>query len=202
VPLPNPDEVAEVLRELTAPLTGSILVAEEGINGVLAGSAELLNQFEHALKHDARLPGYFAGIAFKRSGCKTKPFWKVRIHRKKEIVAFGIPGITGITDNRDAANHVSPEKWRELIDQDDVVVIDNRNSFECRLGKFKNAIDPSVDNFRDFPDYIEHHAEHWKAEGKKVAMYCTGGIRCEKMIGWMQDKGTRGWTSTNLKVAC
>lgn len=189
VALPDPDAVAEVLRELTAKLTGSILVAEEGINGVLAGTAPNLAEAEHAMAHDPRLGGAFTDVVYKRSACKTRPFWKVRIHRKREIVAFGIEGITGITDNREAANHVSPEQWRDLIEREDVVVLDNRNSFEYRLGRFKNAVDPKVNNFRDFPQYVQDHAEQWKAEGKKVAMYCTGGIRCEKMSGWMQDKG-------------
>ena len=75
----------------------------------------------------------------------------------------------------------------KLITEDDVVLLDNRNSFEFRLGRFKNAIDPHVTNFRDFPKYIEAHASQWKAEGKRVAMYCTGGIRCEKTSAWMQD---------------
>ncbi len=189
VQLDDADGVVEVVRELVQPLTGSVLVAEEGISGALAGSPEQLDAFEHALRHDQRLKQAFAGMPFKRSHCSTKPFWKVRVHRKREIVALGLPGVTGAIPNRAQGNHLSPQQWRELIAQDNVVVIDNRNSFEFRLGRFQNAIDPNVDNFRDFPHYVQSHAEQWKAEGKRVAMYCTGGIRCEKTAPWMQQFG-------------
>jgi UPF0176 protein len=189
VPLAEPDVVVEVIRELVQPLTGSVLVAEEGISGALAASATQLDAFEHALHHDPRLQGLFADMPFKRSACATKPFWKVRVHRKREIVALGLDGVTGLVPDRAQGQHLSPPQWRELIAQDNVVVIDNRNSFEYRLGRFKNAIDPHVDNFRDFPHYVSAHAEQWKAEGKKVAMYCTGGIRCEKTSAWMQQFG-------------
>jgi len=187
VPLADPDAVVEVLRELVAPLTGSILVAEEGISGALAAPLNLLQVFEHAVQHDPRLQGAFIGMAFKHSACATKPFWKVRVHRKKEIVALGVDGVSGVTREQTDHTHVSPQQWRELIARDDVVVIDNRNHFEYRLGRFKNAIDPKVDNFRDFPSYLQAQAPLWKAEGKRVAMYCTGGIRCEKTSAWMQN---------------
>jgi UPF0176 protein len=187
VPLADPDAVVEVLRELVAPLTGSILVAEEGISGALAAPFGPLQVFEHAVQHDPRLHGAFTGMAFKHSACATKPFWKVRVHRKKEIVALGVDGVSGVTREQTDHTHVSPQQWRELIARDDVVVIDNRNHFEYRLGRFKNAIDPKVDNFRDFPSYLQAQAPQWKAEGKRVAMYCTGGIRCEKTSAWMQN---------------
>ncbi len=189
VVLADPEAVANALRDVTSQVTGSILVAQEGINGVMAGTEAQLAQAEQALMQDPRFGGAFADVVFKRSACKTRPFFRMRIHHKREIVAFGIDGITGLTDNRAAANHVPPQQWRELIQRDDVVVLDNRNSFEYRLGHFDHAVDPHVNNFRDFPQYVQDHAEQWKAEGKKVAMYCTGGIRCEKMSGWMQEKG-------------
>lgn len=184
--LADADAVVTVCRELTHDLLGSILIADEGINGVLAGTATALDNFEHALKTDPRLGGAFSNIVFKRSACKTAPFARMKVHRKSEIVFLGV-------DNVDAVGRtgidVSPQEWRELIAQDDVVVIDNRNSFEFKLGKFKNAIDPGVDNFRDFPKYIEEHVPEWQASGKRVAMYCTGGIRCEKTSAWMLDMG-------------
>lgn len=189
VVLADPEAVATALREVTSQVTGSILVAEEGINGVMAGTEAQLAQAEQALMQDPRFGGVFSDLVFKRSACTTRPFFRMRIHRKREIVAFGIDGITGLTEDRAAANHVPPQQWRELITRDDVVVLDNRNSFEYRLGHFDHAVDPHVNNFRDFPQYVQDHAEQWKAEGKKVAMYCTGGIRCEKMSGWMQEKG-------------
>jgi UPF0176 protein len=95
--------------------------------------------------------------------------------------------VSGLQDGPDT--HVSPQRWRELLDDPDTVVIDNRNSFEYRLGRFRNAVDPGVANFRDFPRYVKAHAPQWQAEGKTVAMYCTGGIRCEKTSAWLQERG-------------
>lgn len=189
VALSDPDRVVEIVRELVAPLTGNVLVAEEGISGALAGSSAQIDAFEQAMAQDKRLQGLFADMPFKRSTCQTPPFWKVRVHRKREIVALGLDGVSGLVPDRASGQHLSPQQWRDLIAQDKVVVIDNRNSFEYRLGRFKNAIDPHVDNFRDFPDYVSSHAEQWKEEGRKVAMYCTGGIRCEKTSAWMQQFG-------------
>jgi UPF0176 protein len=184
------DAVVMRLREVTAPLLGSILVAGEGINGMLAGSAEQLDAFEQALQIDAVFEGKFVGTVFKRTECLTLPFKRMKVHAKKEIVPLGIDGVdaAGRTADIERTN-VAPQAWRELIKQPDVVLLDNRNSFEYRLGKFDGAIDPGVVNFRDFPEYVKAHAAQWKAEHKKVAMYCTGGIRCEKSSVWMQDLG-------------
>ncbi|MBC7574476.1 MAG: hypothetical protein H7244_09085 [Herminiimonas sp.] len=184
-----PDDLAASLRQLTAGLLGSILVAEEGINGVLAGSAEALDAFEAAVTAAGYVGGIFTGMQFKRSGCKTAPFGRMKVHRKDEIVALGVIGVTGVDTARRGGIDVTPEQWRALLADDSVVVIDNRNSFEFRLGRFKSAIDPQVDNFRDFSAYIAANAPAWQAAGKRVAMYCTGGIRCEKTSAWMQDAG-------------
>ena len=184
--LADADAVVTVCRELTHDLLGSILIADEGINGVLAGTSAALDAFEQALKHDARFTGKFSDIVFKRSACKTAPFARMKVHKKSEIVFLGVDNVDAIGKT---GIDVSPQEWRELIAQDDVVVIDNRNSFEFKLGKFKNAVDPGVDNFRDFPKYIEEHVPEWQASGKRVAMYCTGGIRCEKTSAWMLDMG-------------
>lgn len=186
VRLPDPEMVTTTLRALAADLLGSVLVAEEGINGTLAGSAHALDHFEHAIKTAPCFAGVFSDLVFKRSACKTLPFARLKIHRKSEIVFLGVDNVDAIANK---GIDVSPQDWRELIAQDDVVVIDNRNSFEFRLGKFNNAIDPGVDNFRDFPHYIETHVPEWKQSGKRVAMYCTGGIRCEKTSAWMLEMG-------------
>ncbi len=187
-PLSHPQHVVDELRALLAGhgeggLTGSVLVAAEGINGMLAGSPEAVDRVEQALQHDPAFAGAFTGMAFKRSTCITKPFGKLKVHLKKEIVPLGVDGV----DARNTGINVSPLEWRELIRQPDVVLLDNRNSFEYRLGHFEGAIDPEVQNFRDFPDYVRTHAVAWKAQGKRVAMYCTGGIRCEKTSAWMRD---------------
>ncbi len=182
VRLDDVDQVVLDLRTLSAGLLGSVLVAPEGINGVLAGTADALDAFQQALQRDRR----FGQIAFKRSACVTAPFGRIRVHKKSEIVYMGVDNIDAV---RKTGVAVSPQQWRALIAADDVVVIDNRNSFEYRLGRFNHAVDPQVANFRDFPRYIEANAPAWKAAGKRVALYCTGGIRCEKTSAWMDDMG-------------
>jgi UPF0176 protein len=194
VNLDQPEAVAQRLRELTQPLLGSILIAHEGINGMLAGSSAQLDAFEAAVQtqEDAVLKGAFKGMVFKRTVCNTQPFKRMKVHVKREIVPLGVDGVDapGRIDEIHA-NDVPPRQWRELIKRDDVVLLDNRNSFEWRLGRFAGAIDPGVINFRDFPEYVKAHADEWKREGKTVAMYCTGGIRCEKSSVWMQDMGLK-----------
>jgi len=195
VPLSDPDAVVLHLRALTTDVLGSILVAHEGLNGVLAGTASALDAMEFELLHGTAFAGLFAGMVFKRSACTTPPFARMKVHKKPQIVAVGLPdGTKKIAESADAApaqngTLLSPRAWRELLTHDDVVVVDNRNSFEYRLGHFKTALDPHVANFRDFPRFIEANAAAWKAAGKRVAMYCTGGIRCEKTGPWMHDLG-------------
>ena len=139
------DAVVTRLREVTAPLLGSILVASEGINGMLAGSAEQLDEFEQGLQVDPAFHGKFAGTVFKRTECLTPPFKRMKVHGKKEIVPLGIDGVdaAGRTADIERTN-VAPQAWRALIKQPDVVLLDNRNSFEHRLGKFDGAIDDRV----------------------------------------------------------
>ena len=192
VALAEPEAVAGRLRELSTPETGiggNILVAGEGISGAIAAPATALAAFERALHEDPAFGGAFQGLVFKHSACATRPFTLIKVHCKPEIVAFGVPGVSGLPAPDLPDTHVSPQRWRELISEPDVLVLDNRNSFEYRLGRFKNAVDPEVAHFRDFPAYVEAHAEAWKAEGKRIAMYCTGGIRCEKTSAWMQSQG-------------
>ena len=184
VDLPDPTGIAEVLRTMVEGLGGNIIVAQEGISGAIAGEAAVLHAFEERLTRE--FDGVFAGMGFKHSACVTRPFHLIKVHVKREIVAFGVHGVTAAGDD---ASHVSPERFRELLDRPDVVVLDNRNSFEFRLGAFRGAIDPGVDNFRDFPAYVQAHALEWKSAGKQIAMYCTGGIRCEKTAAWMQEQG-------------
>jgi UPF0176 protein len=185
VSLNDLDAVIEHLHVVTANLDGSILVAPEGINGMVAAQPDLIDQFEHALQNDPKFNGAFQGIQFKRSPCVTKPFRKLKIRKKREIVPLGIDGVDATKTGID----LSPQQWRELLADEDLVLLDNRNSFEYKVGRFKNAIDPGVNNFRDFPEYVKAHVDEWKRDGKKVAMYCTGGIRCEKTSAWMLDLG-------------
>jgi len=186
VRLEDPGAVTAVLRELASELLGSVLVAHEGVNGTLAGPAAALARFEQALREDPRLGGSFAGQAFKRTACRTAPFQRLKVHHRPEILPLGVAGVDAVGH---AGHHVSPRDWDTLIQQPDVVLIDNRNHFEVRLGHFEGALGPGVDNFRDFPRYIEARLPAWKAAGQRVAMYCTGGIRCEKTAAWMAGLG-------------
>jgi UPF0176 protein len=178
--------VARLLRESTRDLLGTLLVAHEGINGTLAGEPAAIERFEITLTTDERFGSLFTGIDFKRSDCTTPPFQRMKVHERAEILPLGIKGIDA-TGQRGI--QLDAKQWRELLEADDVVLIDNRNSFEHRLGRFRGAIDPMVGNFRDLPEYVDANAARWKAEGKRVAMYCTGGIRCEKTAVWMHGLG-------------
>lgn len=179
--------IAAVLRELTSELLGNVLIASEGINGMLAGTVAALHRFENALQDDPRLDGLFSGIAFKRSTCITPPFRRMKVHVRAEVLPLGASVGSRVDAVGRPGVQLDPAQWRALLAADDVVVIDNRNSFEFRLGHFRGAVDPQVGNFRDLPAFIEANAAHWKANGQRVAMYCTGGIRCEKTAAWMHD---------------
>ena len=181
VPLADPDAHAAHLRGLAAAegLTGSVIVAHEGVNGTLAGTAPALDAFQDALQ---AVPA-FAGLGFRRTACTTPPFARLAVHRRREIVAVGQGGGAA------AGTAVDPAAWRALLDAPDVVVLDNRNRFEWRLGRFRGAADPGVHHFRDFPDLVRRQAPQWRADGRRVAMYCTGGIRCDKTSAWMTGLG-------------
>ena len=186
VDIADVDGNASTLRELTAALTGVVLVAREGINGTMAGTAAALDAFRVALAADPRLEGRYTGITYKRSPCVTAPFQKMKVHSRPEILPLGVEGVNAVGH---VGHQVTPPQWRELLNDPNVVVIDNRNHFEVRLGRFRNAVDPMVRNFRDFPAYIKAQLPTWQAEGKQVAMYCTGGIRCEKTSAWLHERG-------------
>ncbi|MFN3303207.1 MAG: rhodanese-like domain-containing protein [Roseateles sp.] len=182
-PMADPTGFADWLRARGAALQlgGVVLVAEEGLSAAIAGEAADVQALEAELQ---ALPG-LAGLHCKHNVCERRPFSRFKVSVKREIVAFGVPGVRG--DATDT--HVSPQRWRELLDDPDTVVLDNRNSFEFKLGRFRGAVDPGVAHFRDFPAYVEAHREEW--QGKTVAMYCTGGIRCEKTAAWMQAQGLK-----------
>jgi UPF0176 protein len=182
-PMPDPTGFAQKLRERGAELGlgGVVLVAHEGLSAAIAGAAADVAAIEAELQ---RQPG-LDGLHFKHNRCERRPFSRFKVSVKREIVAFGIPGVQG--DATDT--HVSPQRWRELLADPGTVVLDNRNSFEFKLGRFRGAIDPGVAHFRDFPAYVEAHRDAW--QGKTVAMYCTGGIRCEKTAAWMQERGLK-----------
>lgn len=180
----------ETLSTPEDPVWGNILVAREGLNGQVSGTASQLDAFEEAIVSQAINGGAFAGWVVKRTDCVRQPFKKFKIRGKAEIVPLRIDGFDPVERLDDIlAADVPPNQWRELIERDDVILIDNRNDFEYEVGRFTGAIDPGVRDFADFTGYVTKNADTWKAEGKTVAMYCTGGIRCEKSSAWMQDLG-------------
>jgi UPF0176 protein len=184
VKIDDPNGLVATLEHLCeqAGVLGSILVAEEGLNGMLAGTEVQLKVVHDWLESDPR----FTKMLVKRSACEDTPFKRLKIKLKNEIVPLGLPNIDATSKT---GVNVSPLEWRDLIQRSDVVVLDNRNSFEYELGHFKNAIDPGVQHFRDFADYVENHLPQW--QDKTVAMYCTGGIRCEKTSAWLADLGVQ-----------
>jgi len=176
----------DTLRALTRDLSGCILVAQEGVNAMLAGRVAQLDAFYAALGAEPVLGPLMRDLPIKRSGCITPPFQRMKVHHRAEVLPLGVPGVNAVGHVGQA---LSPAQWREMLDRDDVVLIDNRNSFEFRLGRFRGAIDPQVQHFRDFPAWVEAQLPTWQAEGKTVAMYCTGGIRCEKTSAWLAQRG-------------
>jgi UPF0176 protein len=134
------------------------------------------------------LDGALRGMPCRHSACVTAPFGRMKVSVKPEIVALGLPGAPPAPDAH-GASPLSPQAWRALLRRDDVVVLDNRNQFEFRLGRFAGAIDPQVHNFRDFAAFVQASAPAWRAANRPVAMYCTGGIRCDKTLPWMRELG-------------
>ncbi len=200
VPLADPRAVADALGVLARDLRGSIVVAPEGVNGALAGEPQAVAAFEAALQRADVLGGALRGMAFRHSDCVTEPFGLLKISVKPEIVALALPAASddaarapiAAPDEHDAS-HLSPQDWRALLAREDVVILDNRNHFEVRLGHFRGAVDPQVHNFRDFAAFVETNAPAWRAAARPVAMYCTGGIRCDKTAPWMRSLGLDVW---------
>ncbi|MFY7698499.1 MAG: rhodanese-related sulfurtransferase [Legionella sp.] len=159
---------------------GTIILAQEGINGSFAGKPEeVMNVYDY-LRNDPR----FNDLIFKETYDDSMPFEKAKVKFRKEIVTLGIHGIDPLSDS---GIRVSPIEWNELITNQDVLVIDTRNNYEVELGTFKHAINPNTDNFRDFPAYVTEHLLDKK--DKKIAMFCTGGIRCEKSTAYLKKLG-------------
>jgi len=198
--LADPPTVAESLRALAQGLHGSIVVASEGINGTVAGASHAVAAFETALQQSSLLGGALRGMPFKRSACTVEPFGRMKVSVKPEIVALGLPGEPGgpagaslpPPDEHDAS-HLAPQAWRALLTCGNAVLLDNRNHFEYRLGHFRGAVDPGVHNFRDFVAYVQAQAPAWQAARQPVAMYCTGGIRCDKTAPWLRSLGLEVW---------
>ncbi|KEI35935.1 rhodanese domain protein [Francisella sp. W12-1067] len=159
---------------------GTLLLANEGINGTVAGTREGVTALLDYLKTDKRLED----IDYKESYHDRMPFYRSKVKLKKEIVTLGV---NDIDPNKVCGKHVKPKDWNKLISDPDVMLVDTRNEYEIEIGTFKNAINPHTDNFREFPEYVDKSLDPKKH--KKVAMFCTGGIRCEKSTALMKAKG-------------
>lgn len=161
-------------------LFGTLLLAEEGINGTVAGTRAGIDELISFLRADP----LFSDLEHKESYADEMPFTRMKVKLKKEIVTLGVPGVN---PNEKVGTYVAPEDWNALISDPDVVLIDTRNGYECDIGTFRGALDPKTTTFREFPVYIGNHLN--PARHKKVAMFCTGGIRCEKASSFMVQHG-------------
>ncbi len=161
-------------------IRGTLLLANEGINGTVAGSKKAIDKLHSWLRSDQR----FKDLKTKESFDNCMPFYRTRVKLKKEIVTMGIPDID---PNQVVGSYVKPEDWNDLISDPDMVLVDTRNDYEVSIGTFRNAINPKTDTFRQFPDYVKSNLNPGKH--KKVAMFCTGGIRCEKSTAYLKEQG-------------
>lgn len=161
-------------------IRGTLLLAGEGINGTVAGTRQGIDALLDWLRSDPRL----ADIDYKESFTDKLPFNRAKVKLKKEIVTMGVEGID---PKRVVGTYVSPLDWNALLSDPDVILIDTRNDYEYRVGTFKNAINPETTSFREFPDYLKENLN--PSKHKKVAMFCTGGIRCEKSTAYLKEQG-------------
>ncbi|MEO1524432.1 MAG: rhodanese-related sulfurtransferase [Planctomycetota bacterium] len=171
-------ELERVLAENE--VRGSLLLAEEGINGTIAGSRDGIDA---VLQHLREIPE-FRELEVKESRCADQPFRRCRVRLKREIVTMGVEGID---PNEAVGTYVDPADWNKLIADPDVLVIDTRNEYEVAIGTFQGATNPHTESFREFPDYVDQELD--PTVHKKVAMFCTGGIRCEKSTALLKQKG-------------
>lgn len=186
VSLPNYKSLQAPILEacVSNHIKGTLLIAEEGINGTIAGLPQDIHNLLHFLRSDAIFENHFADLEHKESFASEHPFYRMKVKLKKEIVTLGVPGVS---PTKKVGTYVKPEDWNALISDPDVILIDTRNDYEVDIGTFKGAIDPRTTTFREFPDYVAEHFD--KTKHKKVAMFCTGGIRCEKASSYMMDQG-------------
>ena len=161
-------------------VTGTLLLAQEGVNGTIAGTRAGINSVLALLKQDVRL----ADLEHKESLVDHPPFERMKVRLKKEIVTMGLPDID---PTEQVGVYVSPQDWNKIISDPEVVVIDTRNEYEVEIGTFHAAQNPKTQSFRQFPDYVRTHLD--PSHQKKVALFCTGGIRCEKASSFMLKQG-------------
>jgi UPF0176 protein len=162
-------------------IKGSLLIAAEGMNATLAGTREAIDQFLHYLRQDI----IRGELEHKESLCDRQPFARAKVRLKKETISLGEsvnPAMRG--------TYVEPHDWNRLISDPDMLVLDTRNSYEVHLGTFDKAVDPSIRTFKELPDFVRQTLD--PARHRKIATFCTGGIRCEKFTAWMRQQGFEG----------
>ncbi|MBB1249895.1 rhodanese-related sulfurtransferase [Rhizobium sp. G21] len=182
VAFPRFRDIREPLQALceAGGVKGTLLLAHEGVNGTIAGPDEGVR----AVLAYLRAQPEFAGLEHKESRASKEPFLRMKVRLKREIVTMGVEDIDS---TRVVGTYVAPKDWNALISDPDTIVIDTRNDYETDIGLFKGAVDPRIKTFREFPDWVrEHEGLHNKP---KIAMYCTGGIRCEKATAFMKEQG-------------
>lgn len=161
-------------------ILGTLLIAHEGINGTIAGTRAAIDNLLTFLNTQ---PG-FQDIQPRETPAPDVPFYKLKVRIKKEIVTFGVEGLDPL---REVGTYLAPKQWNELLSQPDVLLIDTRNDYEVEVGKFEGAIDPQTTSFREFVNYVDNNLD--PQTDRPIAMYCTGGIRCEKATAFMLQRG-------------
>jgi UPF0176 protein len=184
--LPDYRELREPLRATCSGLglRGSILLASEGINGTVAGRAEAIDALADELQRGALFRGRLDNLELKFSQSTEMPFKRLKVRLKRELVTLGD---TSVDPTRQVGIYVDPAEWNALIAQPDTLVIDTRNAFEVALGTFEGALDPGIRSFGQFKEFAAHKLD--PAKHKRIAMFCTGGIRCEKASSYLLSRG-------------
>ena len=159
---------------------GTLLLAREGINGTISGTKDSIEKVLDYLQSDVR----FLELEYKYSYSKKPPFKRLKVKLKKEIVTMGL---SEIDPNKSVGTYVKPKDWNNLINDPDVILIDTRNNYEYEIGSFKGAINPNTETFREFPSFTNNSLKQY--QDKKIAMFCTGGIRCEKSTAYLKSEG-------------
>ena len=180
--LPDCAALREPLHALCvqAGIRGTLLLAGEGINGTIAGTREGIDAVLAYLRADERL----AALEHKESRADALPFKRLKIKLKREIVTIGVPGVDPL---KLAGTYVEAEQWNALLEKPDLLLVDTRNDYEVKIGSFRNAVSPQTQSFREFPDYVQRELRG--QEQRPIAMFCTGGIRCEKATAYLREQG-------------
>jgi UPF0176 protein len=186
VPLPDFRELKDPLHKLCLDLgiRGTLLLAQEGINGTVAGSHEAIDALMTELREGALFMGRLDNLELKFSTATEMPFKRMKVRLKKEIVTLGDPQTDPL---RRVGTYVTPAEWNRLLDEAGIVLLDTRNDFEVEMGTFEGAVDPRIKRFSEFKDFVKNELD--PAQHRKVAMFCTGGIRCEKASSYMLAQG-------------